>query len=307
MLRFKIILLYLFIFNYAIVRDSTSTTTSKEREHMLLYYINPCPELHQVKYDQDSTDEVYHHKQALLNECQRYYDTHWKPAVKRALTCGERRHDARPKRGVMSDLGSIFGTAVLNFISSQFQSTPGESRVSCVRDFYRGFNMDNFHRDTASSYISLCSDASTNHLSEITEISQYLYAPVWAAAKIHGEILANTANLNVISDYCEKGQMATVELSELMGSKDIARISPENTEMISIDEGASEDSLLFKYWVIHEEKEVSSWTYYMPHLTVGGSILIMLTLIISFCFKINRSNRSTKNAENDENELGDHA
>lgn len=137
--------------------------------------------------------------------------------------------------------------------------------------------MDKLYQEGANTYLEVCSESSKHHSEELEEQAQLLPTLVWSSAKIHGEILANTANLNTIASYCRRGKMATEELGESMGNNQLSLLDPEKTEIISIESTPDEDTISFRYYANYDDNTETNWILYIVYYRDRSSIIYHLS------------------------------
>lgn len=69
----------------------------------------------------------------------------------------------RHKRGIVTDVISIVGTSVTNFIMSKFLPSVNDNRARLIQNFYDEFKIDDLHRQSANHYLAICSETSPFH------------------------------------------------------------------------------------------------------------------------------------------------
>lgn len=82
--------------------------------------------------------------------------------------------------------------------------------------------------------IKSVSDAAEVHPRELIEVSASVPKAIWAESLTLNEIAAGTADLRAIAHHCRNGQVATVELGELLEDEDLKKLKPEDTELEDI-------------------------------------------------------------------------
>lgn len=269
------------ILSFAAANNAAEIKDKRVLEHMVLHYVNPCSELFRVDFtvDYDYSFALDYYKRLVMSECYKQYKKNWLVAVDKIKKCADDApRPKRPKRQVLNTLGNIVGNAVTNFITSQFQANSITNRDQRLKEFYQGFDMNEFYKDNANTYLEVCSESSKHHLEEIKEQALSLPSLICSTAKVHGEILANTANLNTIAHYCRRGKVATEELGELMGNSEFSLVDPDKTEIISVETGPNDDSISFKYYVNYDNENNTNWILYLCYALGILSFLICLTL-----------------------------
>lgn len=145
----------------------------------------------------------------------------------------------------------IVGYAVSNLLESVFSTSETEAvaKPNQVVEFYKKFDVDNLYKFINKEYLKVCSETSDDHNLETGKEAQRLPTLVWATAKAHGEILANSANINAIASMAQHGRMATKELVELM--KDdlgLETIDPESTNLHTIKLNIDRHAMTFGFY-----------------------------------------------------------
>lgn len=224
----------------------------KEAVHnqVVLHYLNPCPELFRVRYDKNLNIPIY-----ISWLCEKQYKDEWIEAVKMAEHCLK---PGREKRQVWNLIANVVTQAVTNLVLSSTVQRHHQGRDEALKDFYRGFDMQELYDKGSGNYVSICTDLTPVHPVEYSSVSQALPGLIWSQAKIHGEILANAANLRAIARMCRAGQMATKELAELTGDNTLSEVDPKDTEIVSIRVGADDESLVFSFIV---RERTFMWIY----------------------------------------------
>lgn len=270
--------------------------TKKKRtlQEMVVHYTSPCEEIFRVSHG-GYAYSLKHLKHHALDECDRQYRSKWLEAVDKAKECAQRSH--RFTRSVVLEkiagiATNIIGHVVTNLITSKLQPNSISSRDDRMRFFYKDFDMDNIYKDTSSSYVDICSPAGNHHREELENQAQSLAPLVWSVSKVHGEILANTANLNTITAYCRMGKMATTELGELMGSKEVGHIPMDSTEIVSVENGPDENSLSFLFWVESDEPYKETNVMLILLYAFAVSTFLCISFVIKVVLEKKRSNRA---------------
>lgn len=242
---------------------------------IVLYYINPCDEMLKVDHDEPYPYGFWYYRQEVLRQCNQKYDQTWVKSVDHTKNCtvGMRR---RYKRDLTTTLVSLFGSAVSNFITSRYQPKQIGDRNSMVESFNRNFDINREKKEDADRYVSICSESGRYHTPEIQEQAQQLPGLVWSIAKTHGEMLANTANLNTVSAYCRQGKVAPKELGELLDFDDLVTIDPEKTTMLGVDVG--DNSITFRF-VVNFDEEVQVKNI-VPYVLWVLSLVVLIAIYL---------------------------
>lgn len=117
---------------------------------------------------------------------------------------------------------------------------------------------------------------------------------IWAAIRVHGEILANAANLKAVMKYCREGEVATAELSELIGSDQFKEIDPEQTDLLELDRGPHGSSLLVRFAVKNKLENISIEISARETKILLISLIAILIVILILVWLLKRRNESKR-------------
>lgn len=253
------------------------------RQSLTIYYENPCSAMVLIQHtqkeiqwreDKNFRTRWYHYIQQQLEECQSQFEGVLLPSMRRFGKCAPQRLK-RSVIGLMADtLFYVAGEVYTNFISPNFRTGKERSVDVAREDFRKNFNMQQLYDGTVSQYVNMVSESGPSHPTQVDSESHLLPPTIWAAMRVHAEILASAANFMVMTDACQNGMVATAELSEVSGNSDLALVDPSNTHLISVDLNEKEQTIVIHY-IIENALHDSFWDKH------GYLVIICLLNIIT--------------------------
>lgn len=232
---------------------------------VILGILNPCQDIWKVPHDQE-VSYYWNFRYYVDRECLKIYNEEWGNVVKEMSTCN---NEHRVKRGIINSfVKKFFKIAVTNLLHvvELADSEP------TLQTFYNQYDIAKHYLEDRHDYLQICSPTATQHRKEMLLESTSFPPLFWAIAKVHGEILANTANLKKIIEKCKSNRMATKELGELVNDPDITGIPEDRTGEVKI-EGRNDGVVTFRFHVYEDnENNLSIYVYG----TFGAISLIIL-------------------------------
>ena len=126
--------------------------------------------------------------------------------------------------------------------------------------------------------------------------------------RINSEILSNSADVDIIYEFCKKKQIATKELAELIGQPEISNYDPTDTTVESIRAGREyAASIKFRFYTSENitdptekvlETVTNRFTSPVALITYLTAALIMFSVVGYFIWKEYKQCREEKQ-END--------
>lgn len=130
--------------------------------------------------------------------------------------------------------------------------------------------------------IKSVSDAAEVHPRELIEVSASVPKAIWAESLTLNEIAAGTADLRAIAHHCRNGQVATVELGELLEDEDLKKLKPEDTELEDIRVYGNKQEVELIYRVL--EPDQGFWNKYKFTILYSfGGLLLIITVYLLIC------------------------
>lgn len=233
-------------------------------------YISPCDEIWKVEHNEHEW-YYWHFRYYVEAECKRIYKQEWETTVKELKSCNNLN---RKRRGLLGNATKrFFKTLVSNLI----QALDLGSLIPDMNVFHKSFDMDKLYTSDRQEYLKICSKAASSQEHQTKNEATFYPRLFWAIAKVHGEILANTANLRKIMYSCKNNKMATKALGDLTNDDTVYGIPEDKTFLPRID--VDDDTLTFNFSVLGDEKFNFSIFAYC------GFGVIASTLITLSCFK----------------------
>lgn len=238
-------------------------TQGNATEHRLVFhFMNPCP---LITHNQLVSSWQTYPSITWETECNKLYDKHWKGKIEKLLDCLPK--NPRDKRSINS-LALITATAVSNLVTSEFLGHNNIGRQKAADQFDSRFNIFDLFLNGARSLMKLFSESTEKHLLLTEDEIKLFSKALWINMKVHGEILANSANIQAIINKCYDRKLATQELAELTNYQELYGIDPEQTYLISVESQEHDASLEFRFRVnshpnisITEDFDLSSGSY----------------------------------------------
>lgn len=114
-------------------------------------------------------------------------------------------------------------------------------------------------------------------------------------AKAHGEILANTANINVIATICKSHVVATRELGELLNNDELKEIEPSSTNLLGIKADPEENEITFMF-VANGKIQASAIAQYIIWICLVG--ITISSLVYTYMLNKKSSKRNNYDTVN---------
>lgn len=276
-------------------------------------YVNPCWQLGKI-----AERNPYHSIHlAMVKNCEDVYKLHWIKSVENVLSC----KPTRTKRQVVALAGGVMravATAGTNFLVSKFVNFK-MPRKEMIDMLYYALDYEKIFTTTIGKIIGLTSESSIRHQEQTTIHGDAFPRTLWLSTTIIGEILANSANLDVIAYWCRHGRVATTELGELTENLRLQTMDSDNLEMRKISLGESDETLVFTF-VEHtgysdlnpiqqsisnetirglsENKTITSYVFYTSSavLILVLYVIIVLLLMVYNMRKLKRRERMSQSA-----------
>lgn len=205
------------------------------------HYVNPC---------NDIIDDVDLLKLGFISktledflsmQCESTY-SRFTQAITDILRC-------RPSsQSTTTNSSEQLGTSATNFLINSY--FPGSvKRQEAVDYTYAKGNKNIMFQETSRQYLDLVSESSNNHPIDSQKRAYQFPSILWLAIRIQSELLSQTALLDAINVSCRIGEVATKELAELLGMKELALFSPNHTKINYIKRGSHHASIIFGFTV----------------------------------------------------------
>lgn len=141
--------------------------------------------------------------------------------------------------------------------------------------------------------LSIVSSASTGHLDQIREITPEMPFALWSSYHVLHELFAGVANLKTIKSYCEKGQLATTELAEMLENSALAKLKPSETQLESITlQSPREIEIVYKTFKAYEINDESI----VIAIMFSSLVILLVILVASSCKIAKLSQKSSLNS-----------
>lgn len=136
---------------------------------------------------------------------------------------------------------------------------------------------------------------SSHHIETIIEIENELAPPpIWTSFHIFRKLMAGLANLREVSKQCERNQLATDEIGELIGDETFGEIDPLTTRIVRVDVN-NEEKIIDIYFEIVEQNEEGGLSLIAIFIVVALLALLLVVIIITGCIVLVRPGSSSFN------------
>lgn len=140
--------------------------------------------------------------------------------------------------------------------------------------------------------LEMVSESARNHLDEIRQEATHFSLMFWATQHVLHEIYAGVANLKTIQKRCRVGQLATMELAELIEHPALAQVPDERTRifnMIVVEDGFEVTYSIIRWLEIINELLVE--------IGFGTGLVITIGVILYLIFKQTKITKAISWAE----------
>lgn len=219
---------------------------------IVFYYVNPCWHIEKPSDPYNSNVDYRHF---MKTECERVYANNWLKAKDNVINCAPTRN-SRSVASVASSIAREVFTAGTNFLVNKLVESkmPRNQMMDMIT---YGTNYDNVFDANMPEFMSLSSEVSSRHIPETSRHGQDYPRGLMMSTALASEILANSANLDIISHWCRLGKLATYELGELVGDEKLQKIEPKRTKIMSVVRGDHDESIIF-HFIVHQEHKTLS-------------------------------------------------
>lgn len=209
-----------------------------------LHVVKPCQDVIRIQERGRPINVQFLH--AITQICNEQYKEEIQPLLRDMSQCHPKPDSI--KRDIMVDLLTLAGSAVYNFFRSRSMPET-DSRDSMITSFYKSYSQQELFDIDSSRFVSSYSPSSTHHLSEIEQQQTYLKPLIWSIAGAQAEMIAGGAMFRVITQYCMRGRVATIELAELLDDEELSFIDSAETNLLWVQSYNDNMSFRFVYQV----------------------------------------------------------
>lgn len=209
----------------------------------------------------DMNDWWSGHEEGLIAICENHYFSRMDFVLKKMATClpaSRNRRDLGPLAAVAVD---VVGHGLTNFVKSYF--FPGKTDgTNYEAEVYHNLRKQTIaileSRDARTTEISKAitafSESSSFHPEEVAVEASHVDTQYGASIQIFFENVAGFANLRTLYSSSKDGRVATKELGELLGNREIAETNSYDTRLDNVLVN-SEHSIIHLIWreKVHEQ------------------------------------------------------
>lgn len=220
----------------------------------------------------------------MIALCESHYFSRMDYVLNKMATClpaARNRRDLGPLTAVAVD---VIGHGLTNFVKSYF--FPGRTdSTNYEAEIYHNLRKQTMSilesRDARTSEITKAitafSESSSYHPDEVAVEAAHVDTQYGASVQIFFENVAGFANLRTLYNSCKDGRVATRELGELLGNREIAEINSEDTRLDNVLVNPSQGTIhLICREKIHEDLLAQNVSSHLDH----NSNLVMLDRLL---------------------------